>query len=139
MSPATPIVFVVDDDVAVRESLEAPMPYAGWRVETFASAQQFLACPRARGPSCLLLDVSLPDLNGFELMPGSAGNGRSCAGHIRPGEQGLHMPPITALESPRRVIELNCVIPPTLITAFPNEAGNRKADQPRQEDMPCNA
>jgi DNA-binding NtrC family response regulator len=58
MSPATPIVFVVDDDVAVRESLEAPMPYAGGRVETFASAQQFLACPQARGPSCLVLDVS---------------------------------------------------------------------------------
>jgi FixJ family two-component response regulator len=67
-SSSTPIVFVVDDDVSVRESLELLIQSAGWRAETFASAQQFLA----RGPvdvaSCLVLDVSLPDLNGLELQ-----------------------------------------------------------------------
>jgi FixJ family two-component response regulator len=64
----TPIVFVVDDDVSVRESLELLIRYAGWRAETFASAQQFLARPRAIAPSCLVLDVSLPGLTGLELQ-----------------------------------------------------------------------
>jgi FixJ family two-component response regulator len=66
--PATPIVFVVDDDVSVRESLELLIGFAGWRPETFASAQEFLARPRACTPSCLVLDVSLPDLNGLDLQ-----------------------------------------------------------------------
>jgi FixJ family two-component response regulator len=64
----TPIVFVVDDDVSVRESLELLIQSAGWRVETFASAKEFLARPRALVPSCLVLDVSLPDLNGLDLQ-----------------------------------------------------------------------
>jgi FixJ family two-component response regulator len=64
----TPTVFVVDDDISVRESLELLIAYAGWRVETFASAQEFLARPRAEGASCLVLDVSLPDLNGLDLQ-----------------------------------------------------------------------
>jgi len=68
MSPVTPIVFVVDDDISVRESLEALIRYAGYQAETFASAREFLARPPARVPSCLLLDVSLPDLNGLELQ-----------------------------------------------------------------------
>lgn len=68
MSHATPIVFVVDDDVSVRESLEAMIRYEGWQPETFASAQEFLARPRAIAPSCLILDVSLPDLNGLDLQ-----------------------------------------------------------------------
>jgi len=68
MSPETPIVFVVDDDVSVRESLEALIRYAGYQAETFASARDFLARPPARVPSCLVLDVSLPDLNGLELQ-----------------------------------------------------------------------
>lgn len=68
MSHATPIVFVVDDDVSVRESLEALIRYEGWQPETFASAQEFLARPRAIAPSCLILDVSLPDLNGLDLQ-----------------------------------------------------------------------
>jgi FixJ family two-component response regulator len=67
-SPTTPIVFVVDDDVSVRESLEWLIHSTGWRPEAFASAQEFLARPRAPIPSCLLLDVSLPGLNGFELQ-----------------------------------------------------------------------
>lgn len=64
----TPTVFVVDDDVSVRESLELLIRFSGWRPETFASAQEFLARPRVQVPSCLVLDVSLPDLNGLELQ-----------------------------------------------------------------------
>ena len=65
---AKPIVFVVDDDVSVRDSLELLISFAGWQPETFASAREFLARPRAIVPSCLILDVSLPDLNGLELQ-----------------------------------------------------------------------
>jgi FixJ family two-component response regulator len=63
-----PIVFVVDDDVSVRESLELLIRFEGWQPETFASAEEFLARPRLLVPSCLILDVSLPDLNGLELQ-----------------------------------------------------------------------
>lgn len=62
------IVFVVDDDVSVRESLEGLLQSAGWRVETFASAEAFLVRPHIQEPSCLVLDVSLPDLNGLDLQ-----------------------------------------------------------------------
>lgn len=62
------IVFVVDDDVSVRESLELLIGSAGWRVATFVSAREFLAHPRVGFPCCLVLDVSLPDLNGLELQ-----------------------------------------------------------------------
>jgi FixJ family two-component response regulator len=65
---ATPIVFIVDDDVSVRESLESLIVDAGWRPEVFASAEEFLASPRQALPSCLVLDVSLPDLDGLELQ-----------------------------------------------------------------------
>ena len=68
MKPATPIVFVVDDDISVRESLELLIRSEGWEPETFASAQEFLARPRSLVPSCLVLDVSLPGLNGLELQ-----------------------------------------------------------------------
>ena len=67
-SPARPVVFVVDDDVSVRESLELLISFAGWQPETFASAEEFLARPRTLTPSCLVLDVSLPELNGLELQ-----------------------------------------------------------------------
>ena len=63
-----PIVFVVDDDISVRESLELLIADGGWRAELLASAQEFLARPRPSGPSCLVLDVRLPDLNGLELQ-----------------------------------------------------------------------
>jgi FixJ family two-component response regulator len=66
----------VDDDVSVRESLELLIYSAGWRPETFASAAAFLARPRVDGPHCLVLDVSLPDLNGLELQRRVANNGR---------------------------------------------------------------
>lgn len=67
-APEAPIVFVVDDDISVRESLELLIKFAGWQPETFASAEEFLARPRSRTPSCLVLDVSLPELNGLELQ-----------------------------------------------------------------------
>jgi FixJ family two-component response regulator len=67
-SHATPRVFVVDDDVSVRESLELLIHCAGWAVDTFASAEKFLAHDRPDAPSCLVLDVSLPDLNGLDLQ-----------------------------------------------------------------------
>jgi FixJ family two-component response regulator len=67
-SQQKPIVFVVDDDVSVRESLELLINFAGWQPETFASAVDFLARPRTTTPSCLVLDVSLPDLDGLELQ-----------------------------------------------------------------------
>jgi FixJ family two-component response regulator len=63
-----PIVFVVDDDVSVRESLELLIRSAGWQAETFASAEEFLARQRVDGPSCLVLDVALPDLSGLDLQ-----------------------------------------------------------------------
>jgi FixJ family two-component response regulator len=68
MLDVTPIVFVVDDDISVRESLELLIRFAGWQPETFASAHDFLARPRATVPNCLVLDVSLPGLNGLELQ-----------------------------------------------------------------------
>src|SRR5881296_366803 len=68
MSHVTPIVFVVDDDVSVRESLELLIRNAGWQPELLATAQEFLARPRAHAPSCLVLDVTLPGLNGLELQ-----------------------------------------------------------------------
>jgi len=65
---STPIVFVVDDDVSIRESLEPLIRWAGWKPETFSSAQDFLARPPGDTPSCLVLDVELPDLNGLDLQ-----------------------------------------------------------------------
>jgi FixJ family two-component response regulator len=73
MLQITPIVFVVDDDISVRESLESLIRCAGWQPETFASAQEFLNCPRVHIPNCLVLDVSLPGLNGLDLQKIVAG------------------------------------------------------------------
>jgi FixJ family two-component response regulator len=67
-SSRAPVVFVVDDDVSVRESLELLIRSAGWQPETFASAHEFLARARIDVPSCLVLDLSLPDLNGLDLQ-----------------------------------------------------------------------
>lgn len=68
MLHAAPVVFVVDDDISVRKSLESLIDSAGWQPETFPSAQAFLRRARAAGPSCLVLDVSLPGLDGLELQ-----------------------------------------------------------------------
>jgi len=68
MSHATSIVFVVDDDVSVRESLELLIKSEGWQPETFSSAHDFLTRSRTPAPSCLLLDISMPGLNGLELQ-----------------------------------------------------------------------
>jgi len=67
-SVARPVVFVVDDDISIRESLELLIECAGWRPEVFASAREFLERPRVLTPSCLVLDVTLPDLNGLDLQ-----------------------------------------------------------------------
>ena len=68
MPTAMPIVFIVDDDVSVRESLELLVRNENWKPETFASAQEFLNHPRKSVPSCLVLDLSMPGLNGLELQ-----------------------------------------------------------------------
>src|SRR3984885_9173703 len=68
MSDVRPIVFVVDDDGSVRESLESLIRCEDWQPETFASAQEFLDYPRVHIPNCLVLDVSLPGLNGLDLQ-----------------------------------------------------------------------
>jgi len=68
ISHVSPIVFVVDDDISVRESLELLIRHEGLEVETFTSAQEFLTRSRAFVPSCLVLDISLPGLNGLELQ-----------------------------------------------------------------------
>jgi FixJ family two-component response regulator len=68
MATFKPIVFVVDDDISVRESLELLIGNEGWQPKTFSSAQEFLDSPRAVVPSCLLLDISLPGLNGLDLQ-----------------------------------------------------------------------
>lgn len=68
MANAAPIVFVVDDDVSVREALEGLIRSEGWEVETFASAQAFLLRSRVFVPNCLILDVTLPDLSGLDLQ-----------------------------------------------------------------------
>jgi FixJ family two-component response regulator len=74
MVASTPIVFIVDDDISIRESLELLIADAGWRPELFASAREFLARPRSLASSCLVLDVNLPDLNGLELQKRIAGD-----------------------------------------------------------------
>lgn len=68
MAQTAPIVFVVDDDISVREALELLIRSEGLQAETFGSAREFLAHPRVVAPSCLVLDVSLPDLNGLDLQ-----------------------------------------------------------------------
>jgi FixJ family two-component response regulator len=69
MQEVRPIVFVVDDDISVRESLDLLLQTAGWRTEMFASAQEFLLSHRlVTVPCCLVLDVTLPGLNGLELQ-----------------------------------------------------------------------
>src|SRR5687767_5009411 len=68
VSPSEAIVFIVDDDVSIRESLTALIEFSGWSVLSFGSAEDFLAHPRHTGPSCIVLDVLLPDLNGLELQ-----------------------------------------------------------------------
>ncbi len=68
ITTVTPTVFVVHDDVSIRDSLELLVQASGWQVETFVSARHFLARPRKQGPSCLILDLALPDLSGLDLQ-----------------------------------------------------------------------
>ena len=62
------IIAIVDDDPSAREGLQALIQSAGWRAETFASAQEFLARPGAEATSCLVLDLQLPGLSGLDLQ-----------------------------------------------------------------------
>jgi FixJ family two-component response regulator len=68
MSNETSVVFVVDDDISVRESLELMVRSAGWEPKVFGSAEEFLSFDRAIGPSCLILDVNLPNRSGLDLQ-----------------------------------------------------------------------
>lgn len=68
MTDAAPIVFVVDDDPSVRTSTERLIRSAGFTVQTFASAKEFLSTSRPKGPACLVLDVHLPGLSGLDLQ-----------------------------------------------------------------------
>lgn len=68
MQDGRPVVAIVDDDVSIREALEPLLRLSGWRVEAFACASAFLEWPAADGPGCVLLDMSLPDLNGLDLQ-----------------------------------------------------------------------
>ena len=70
---STPTVFIVDNDMSIRESLTVLIQSAGWHSQTFASAAEFLAHPKSPMPSCLILDSILPDLNGLELQERVAG------------------------------------------------------------------
>ena len=81
ISRDTPVIFVVDDDVSVRESLELLILCAGWQPETFESAEEFLERSRVDAPSCLVLDVTLPNLNGLvtNQVTTASGNGRRSA------------------------------------------------------------
>ncbi len=71
LARSTPIIFVVDDDDSVRNSLEMLIDSVGWQPAAFASGQEFLSCPEVpltKGPSCLILDLTLPDINGLDLQ-----------------------------------------------------------------------
>ena len=73
MSTSAGTVYIVDDDISVRESLADLVSTAGWEAQCFAAARDFLACLRSQGPSCLVLDIGLPDLNGLDLQDRVAG------------------------------------------------------------------
>lgn len=68
MPNTSPTVFVVDDDISVRESLDFLIRDEGWQVETFTSAEEFINRPREFVPSCIVLDISMPGLNGLDLQ-----------------------------------------------------------------------
>ena len=73
-SPPSPTVFVVDDDSSARESLESIIRSAGWQPQTFASGHEFLASSRSDAPSCLVLEMSLPDVHGLDVQKRIATN-----------------------------------------------------------------
>src|SRR5580698_10571149 len=85
MPTALPVVFIVDDDISVRESLELLIRNENWNPQPFASAQDFLNHPRIFGPSCLVLDLSLPGLNGLELQKHLAAHGIDMPITLTPG------------------------------------------------------
>jgi FixJ family two-component response regulator len=76
---AVPLVDIVDDDAPAREALESLISAAGWKSRTFCCAHDFLRCPRVTVPRCLILDVSLPDLDGLALQERVAADGGETA------------------------------------------------------------
>src|SRR6266581_8421962 len=88
MSTGMPIVFIVDDDISVRESLELLIQTQGWKPETFASADEFLSRPRALVPSCLILDLSLPGLSDLDLQKRIVSERTDHADHLHHGPRG---------------------------------------------------
>jgi FixJ family two-component response regulator len=67
MKEPDPIVFVIDDDALIRDGIHSLIKSIGLRVETFASAQDFMLAKRPDAPACLILDVRMPGLNGLDL------------------------------------------------------------------------
>jgi FixJ family two-component response regulator len=67
-SPDTPVVFVIDDDAAVREAVQGLLKSVGLRSDSFGTAQEFLTSERSDGPSCLVLDIRLPGINGLDFQ-----------------------------------------------------------------------
>src|SRR5882724_9205899 len=111
---AVPIVFVVEDDVSVRESLELLSRCTSWQAETFASAREFLSRPRALAPSCLVLDVGLPDLS-------------------RPGEHGGETPPVIGYGVAGAGLELPLRVPYLpVVTALPPDRTPNAHTRPRR-------
>lgn len=76
LTTMAPLVFIIDDDASVRKSLSRLLALAGYKVEVFASAREFLARAPSKGPCCLVLDVQMPDLTGIELQEALAASGR---------------------------------------------------------------
>ncbi len=82
MKDNDPLVCIVDDDISAREAIAGLALSAGFRVETFTSAKEFLATPRASAPACLVLDIDLPGLNGSSFNSScikTRGAYRSCS------------------------------------------------------------
>ncbi len=77
MPTLTPTIFVVDDDASVRKSLQRLLTVCGYRVQTFASAREFLQARPGDTPACLVLDIRLSGLNGLELQQALAAAGRA--------------------------------------------------------------
>jgi RNA polymerase sigma factor (sigma-70 family) len=79
MTQTDAIVYVIDDDAAIREAIKGLIRSVGMRVETFASAQEFMASSRPDAPACLVLDVRMPGLSGLDLQ-------------VELAEAGIHIP-----------------------------------------------
>jgi FixJ family two-component response regulator len=91
MSHLDGVVFVVDDDVSVRETLDRLVRSAGWHVVTFATAEEFLSRARVDLPCCLIVDVELPDMSGMELQERMVGSGEEMPTVFLTGHSDIRM------------------------------------------------